>query len=385
MAGLPQDLDLLDLATLVGLVEAQASESVTLEFKSAPYGPSHDDTREFLKDVSALANTAGGMLLIGVREEGGVAAGLQPIQTPDADQMQQRLHSLLQSALEPRVFGVQMKAIPADKGYILAIRVPRSPAPPHRVTSKNSNRFYLRASAGVYEASYDELRTMFLQTSAAADRIAAFRRDRLKLLEADAGPVVLADGADRLVLHIMPLSNTAGAVDLTVALERSELFRPLGSTGWTPRFNLDGFINTRGGGHCHGYTQVFRDGQLEATSVGYLNVNGESRRIPGRQIERLLLEHAPVYVRGLQAAGVNPPLFVALSLQGAHSAVVTCSDYGLDDPPTPLRVDDLMLPICVIDDFGSDDAYRAALKPALDALWNAGGYSEWAPLASGRR
>jgi len=384
MAALPQDLGQLDLAALVSLVDAQASESVTLEFKSAPYGASHDDTKEFLKDISALANTAGGTLLIGVREEGGIATGLLPVKSPDADQMQQRLHSLLQSALEPRVFGVQMKAIAVEEGYVLAIRVPRSAAPPHRVTSKNSNRFYLRASAGVYEASYDELRTMFLQTSAAADRVVAFRRDRLALIEGDTAPVALADGTDRLVLHIVPLTSAGGAVDLTAALE-GQLFRPMGASGWTPRFNLEGFINTRGGSQCHGYTQLFREGQLEATSVGYLNGGPDAPAISGRRIERLLLEYVPAYVRGLQAVGVSPPLFVALSLQGARNAVVSCSDYGMDDPPVPLRAKDLFLPICVIDDFGPDEAYRSALKPALDALWNAAGYSEWTQPTQGQR
>ena len=35
---------------------------------------------------------------------------------------------------------------------------------------------------------------------------------------------------------------------------------------------------------------------------------------------------------------------------------------------------DMFLPRVVIEDYGSFEEYRQALKPVFDALWNAGGY-----------
>ena len=170
MATLPFAIDELNAGHLEGLVSAEAAEGTSLEFKSEPYGHDHEGVREFLKDITSLANTAGGFLLMGIREEMGIAKAISPISSSDPDKMKQRLESLLQTAVEPRIFGVRIQPVPMPGGYVLAIRVPRSATPPHRVTAKNSNRFYLRSSAGAYEASMDELRNLFSQAGAASER-----------------------------------------------------------------------------------------------------------------------------------------------------------------------------------------------------------------------
>src|SRR5262245_27343805 len=51
------------------LVAAGAAESLTLEFKAAPWDRNDQGKREALKDITALANTRGGLILIGVAEE----------------------------------------------------------------------------------------------------------------------------------------------------------------------------------------------------------------------------------------------------------------------------------------------------------------------------
>ena len=46
---------------------------------------------------------------------------------------------------------------------------------------------------------------------------------------------------------------------------------------------------------------------------------------------------------------------------------------GLDDIiPFPFNV--MRLPECVIEDYGMQDDYLRAMRPAIDALWNAAGY-----------
>jgi len=216
MAALPFQVDELTSTHLDALITAEATEGQNLEFKSEPYGQDHDGVREFLKDVTAMANTAGGFLLIGVRDEQGVAKAVSPIVSPDSDKLKQRLESLLQTAVEPRIFGVRMHPIIVPGGYVLAIRVPRTATPPHRVTAKSSNRFWLRSSAGAYEASMEDLRRLFGETGDVRNRVMNFREERVHAVLRDKGPYRLADG-DRLLVDVIPLSSQTFPQPINVA------------------------------------------------------------------------------------------------------------------------------------------------------------------------
>jgi predicted HTH transcriptional regulator len=103
-----------DFHALIGL-----SESRYLDFKSAPVGGSHDDRREFLADVSAFANGAGGDIVYGITEQEGVADAAPGITLADADQEKLRLADLIRSALEPRLSNFEVEWVPraGNVGY----------------------------------------------------------------------------------------------------------------------------------------------------------------------------------------------------------------------------------------------------------------------------
>lgn len=385
MTALPNNVAQITEAHLEGLIAASVVEGVTLEFKAEPYAADHEGVREFLKDVTSFANTAGGTLLIGVKETDGSASDLNPLKPADIDRMKLRLESLLQDAVEPRVFGIRIHPVPVTGGQVLAIHVQRSMAVPHRITAKNSNRFYLRSSAGAYEASMEELRDLFTQTAGLAERVSTFRDRRLALLGENGGSIPLAEAEDRLTLHIVPFTaqRGIGAVNLSAVEDLSKQFRPMGASGWNPGYNLDGFANTRGGQHCHGYTQVFRDGTVEAVKCGFLGRYNENTYVQGYTVEELLRDYLPLYLEGLRALDVAPPFLVSVAIQGVRNAIVVFDTRGgMFETPLPLLVDDLLLPFSVISDFAAKDAYLPLLKPTLDALWNAGGRSEWVARAT---
>ncbi|MDP2764404.1 MAG: ATP-binding protein, partial [Brevundimonas sp.] len=86
-------------AHLEGLIAAGTVEGVGLEFKAEAYAPDHEGVKEFLKDVTSFANTAGGLLLIGMRESDGAASALNPISLMEVDKLKLRLESLLQDGV----------------------------------------------------------------------------------------------------------------------------------------------------------------------------------------------------------------------------------------------------------------------------------------------
>src|ERR1035438_1785257 len=94
--------DQVDEACLQRLIETGAAESRGIEYKSATYGGNDDARAEFLADVSSLANTAGGDLIIGIAETNGVPTALVPI-TGDFDAECLRLEGMARDGLDPRI------------------------------------------------------------------------------------------------------------------------------------------------------------------------------------------------------------------------------------------------------------------------------------------
>jgi hypothetical protein len=371
------DFDNLGEADLQELLANQVSEGLRIEYKREPYGNADADKREALKDISAFANAHGGHLVIGIEARDGVPTALQGVQGLNADDEILRMEQLIRAGIEPRIVNIRSKAVRLANGNAaLAIRVPRSWNVPHRVSVQNSNRFWIRNSSGVHEASMDELRALFTETSSAMDRVKRFRDERLETVTSGRGPRPLA-ASGRLFVHIVPLSaaSNPSQVDLEAALHLHNSFRPLGAMGMNPRFNFEGYINERGGDVNHGYTQVFRSGALEATKGNILRMHNGRPHIPGLALERYFFEVLESYANGLRDLGIAAPLVVMVTLEGVEGAVYAVRDNPFDDPLPVLDRPTMLLPACVINEYGPVLAYHRAVRPAFDALWNAMGYS----------
>lgn len=363
-------------ADLQELVATQVPEGLRLEYKREPYGNSDAEKREALKDVSAFANAHGGHLVVGIEARDGLPVALQGVAL-NADDGILRLEQLIRSGIEPRILNVRSKAIRLrNSNTALLLRIPRSWNVPHRVSAQNSNRFWVRNSNGVHEASMDELRSFFTETASAFDRVRRFRDERIGVITSGRGPrPLVANG--RLIVHIVPLSATATSsqLNLEAALGLHQAFRPLGAMGQTPRFNFEGYINERGGEQNHGYTQLFRNGALEATYANFIRQHNGRPHVPGLRLEQRFFEVFEGYVNGLRDLGIQPPLVLMITLEGVEGAVYAVQENIFNEPMPVLDRPIMLLPECVINEYGSTVAYHQAVRPAFDTLWNAIGYS----------
>jgi hypothetical protein len=373
------------------LIQAGVPEGLLLDYKRDPYGSSDADKKEALKDISSFANSAGGHLIIGIEETNGVPTTLRGVRT-DPDSLINRLESLARDGIEPRILGIRMRPVALrGGGTVIVIRIPRSWNPPHRVSAARTNRFYVRNSGGVHEASVEELRVLFTLAADAQQRIKAFRSDRIATILADKGPVRLpANG--RLFIHLVPVSAFGQSIqiDLETAFQRHMQFLPMTAAGYTPRFNLDGFINVRGGRECHGYTQVFRNGILEATKASILSSWQNTNILDAGKVTGYIVDVLPHYFEGLRALDIPAPIVLMIGYHGIAGAKLGLHpyDYDLDDiEPFPIA-EPLLLPEVIVDAYGSSRDYVTALRPIFDALWNAAGFarctyydtnSEWQP------
>lgn len=351
------------------------TEGPMLEFKRDAYGGSDDARKEFLKDVSSLANTMGGHLIIGIDELEGAAGALVPL-SGDIDAEQLRLENLLRDGLQPRIVGLRMRAIAVNGGSVIVIRVPRSLNAPHRVGFKGSNKFHARNSAGAYELGVDELRVAFTAQATSRERAAAFRAERLALIAAGEAPMELnlADGA--VVMHIVPFSAFSGG-SVNVEVPHSEsAFAPIDAHGYSPRLNFEGYICKE---RDIAYTQLFRNGAVEAVMSGVASENNNGKRvISGPWFEEKLIRSLASYLPWLTRLEVAPPALIGISFVNiAGAAIHIGSDFSSyrSANPTPVRQDRLDLPAVIIDNWDPVPELRATLRQAFDALWNAAGAS----------
>ena len=204
---------------LLSLIDKQVAELRTIEYKRELPGRSDGEKREFLADVSSFANTTGGDLVYGMTESGGMPQELPGFETSDIDGEISRLGSSIHAAIQPRILGVQHHPVQLENGkYALVIRVPRSFSRPHVVTYKNHWKFYARIPNGKYQMDVDEVRRAFVLSENVADRIRAFRAERLGRVVSGDTPAPL-ESTGKVVLHVVPISafdTPASVVDLDI-------------------------------------------------------------------------------------------------------------------------------------------------------------------------
>ncbi|MBY0344796.1 MAG: putative DNA binding domain-containing protein [Sphingomonadales bacterium] len=135
-------------------------ESEVLEFKSELPAVNDRGKAEFLKDVCAMANASGGIILYGIDEVDGCASSLTTESIPDSDQVIRRLAQISQDNIEPAL-RVSFSVIDVSGYQVLAAEVPQSFSGPHRFKFNEKQRFVRRYDRHIADLTYDQLRAAF--------------------------------------------------------------------------------------------------------------------------------------------------------------------------------------------------------------------------------
>jgi predicted HTH transcriptional regulator len=93
-------------AGLQTLIEGQFSERKTIEYKQDLVWEADAKRKEFLADVSSFANTSGGHLVYGMKEEGGLPIELCGLDVADPDSTVAALDNGIRDGIKPRIPGV---------------------------------------------------------------------------------------------------------------------------------------------------------------------------------------------------------------------------------------------------------------------------------------
>jgi hypothetical protein len=366
-----KQLDLINEADLQVLVDNQVPEDKLTEYKQELPGGGESQRKEFLYDVTAFANASGGDLIFGMKEQGSRAAGLVGLRVDDESAEIQRLDNIIRTGVEPRIPGITYRFVPVRSGgSILILRVRRSWALPHVVKLSGTFRFYSRNANGKYPLDVGELRALFALSETTSERVRTFRRERLGSVVAGETPAALEEGA-KLVLHLVPL----GAFDPSVGYDLSGLageagmLEPLGAHGWNgPRYNFDGLLTySDRQGASSSYLQLFRTGVIETVNTSLLC---EEKTIPGVAYEQSLMSAVKKYFSIEKQLGVEPPLFIMLSLLGVKGYRIRSEAYW--DGERPIDRDAIIIPEVLVESLEAKPS--SVLRPIFDAVWNAAGW-----------
>jgi hypothetical protein len=121
-----------------------------------------------------------------------------------------------------------------------------------------------------------------------------------------------------------------------------------------------------------GYTQIFRDGRIEAVSCNIVSQGNGNLILSAPYIEEIILEGSQRMVTGLRSLGIPQPFVVMAGLNGVKGAVIQ-TDRGLRSRVIKIDRPRLILPEVWIED--DDFDLSAKMEQTFNALWNAGGHT----------
>jgi hypothetical protein len=173
-----------DESDIVSLIENSVPESLNLEFKASAALTDKGWRKEFAKDVSAFANSAGGTLVYGIRESRhtheaeSIDEGYDPLKFT-----KERLEQVINSTVQRRIEGIKYHPVPLTttnpNRILFVIQVPESNQSPHMA----NNRFYKRFQfESVYMDEYEVRERYSRVTFPGKDVVEAWRDDAINPL-----------------------------------------------------------------------------------------------------------------------------------------------------------------------------------------------------------
>lgn len=130
----PMSMELLDEA-----VQANLQEQADLDFKSTPPPAAALKQSDLAKDVAAMANSGGGMLIYGVRDSESRAAEVCGIDHDfTRDTYLRDIRRIASNRVSPPVLGLTTKAFDDGTRHALAVLVPETEDAPHFIFTDES-------------------------------------------------------------------------------------------------------------------------------------------------------------------------------------------------------------------------------------------------------
>lgn len=382
---MPLTLSELTREAIEALLSNGTPEDRFLEYKEALPDGGDEGRREFLADVSALANAGGGDLVFGVvekRDASGKPTGAPDtasgVPVPNTDAEIRRLTQMIRDGISPRIAGIDIIAIDGfPLGPVLVCRVPSGWSAPHMVTLKGLNRFFVRVGASKQPMDVQEIRDSVLASEGRTSRLAETRAERLGRILSGDTPVAFGNQARLVVQVATPRFPSRPELDVVRARRRPTDYvrSPHHISGWDTTWNLDGFVAysapRQSEGPAYWYTQVHRAGMIEIVEP----ITCREGRTSPRAIEESVVECVGLALYSAKAFEIALPLVIMPALVGVRDQRLALSPahYNVRSyEGRPFGRDVVQLPDVLLEETDAD--LWKLLRPTFDVLWQAAGW-----------
>ncbi len=367
-------LESIDKTDLLYLIDNSVLEKKTLDYKEKFSGTDKDDKKEFLKDITSFANSSGGDIIYGIKEQNGVPVELVGIPNVEVDAKILWIEDLVRQAVKPRIPGIKIQPVDLGEGLVaLIIRIPKSWRSPHCVTFQNWSRFFARSSNGVYQLDVDELRSAFILSETLGEKINNFRNERIASIVANETSIPLYSSSN-IILHIIPISAfalTRKDIDIKTINGGCKI-SPICSGSYNKRINFDGvFIYSMSmeKGKTDSYVQLYKNGIIEAVESTMLVYTDKNIPI---SYEAYLIRSTKEYIEYLKELDIELPIFIYVTLTGVKGYFIPRSQ-NIFSSNQIIDKEILNPSVMVLDDINTD--IDVLLRPIFDSVWNAAGFT----------
>jgi hypothetical protein len=395
---LGKPLNQVNAKDILELIENEVPENATLEYKRDLLldGDKTKAREEFLCDLTAMANAAGGCIIFGIeekRDEKNHNTGIPGRLFKSAqnfDTLQQSIHQAILHGTNPPVTSIQVHQLEVEGTPVLIIGVPKRLGLPSMVTFNDNRKIYRRNSSGKYVPDVYELEQIFLNHSTARQAAENFRQLRIdEVLKSKPSPVLLKEGS--CFIHAVPMSHRQPhplPIAEVANLDRDKITCPLFIHTRMNRphkkadfeFNSEGFISSSTTGpsdFIYAYNQYFRNGIIEFYTTEFTVKKGFSNQVSenwllGSALANGVCKAVDQATTAWRQFDIYPEFLILVSLRIPFDKTALGGINNIREGEFKKNVIDLPAIAFSGREFTIGQTYET-FKPNLDILWQTAG------------
>lgn len=383
---LGKNIDQINADDIKRLVANKVQEHRGLDYKRDFKISQDKDKKEFLYDISSMANTEGGIFVFGIEESKdekeqntGTPEVVFGIEVENSDKLTQQIEDVIKWNTDPCITRVLIKFVLVEDKTVLVIGIQKAFSLPIMVTFNESYKFYRRRNTGKYCVDVHELKEMFLQNQILKESAEKYRRERvMDVIQHRVFPNL--NQTTVFMIHVIPFTfQREKYIELSNAANMGiqEAMKPMYVRGWDYMHTVDGYCCfTSDHTGLLAFDQICRNGIYELYSSqlfsDYHVGDGKFvKRLRGKEFISELCNKLTSSFEVIRKFDVEGPFLICMTLIGHKGGVIYDNNSWTQKQFLTNQI--YFPPIMYA---GENMDFKNILKTNFDILWQAVGQAK---------